>query len=449
MRTLLLAGMLGCLVACAGTPRAARAPAAPSAGVVDGAAFIAWEARWLADLGATDPRLAMRLPAKPGAEALEKVAVEAVVQGDRDIGVLGGAIDPFSFTARTRRLRALREELDRLPDDGVPASRDERVLLTRLLDGEDLRVASEDTTPEAASELVRAIVATWGHPASPREVDEREHEVLHGLADVLTNVMAGKLQGPRATELEDALDPLERLAPPEGYPETTRLITWLRVELGRRHPQVPAGPTLAPLATRLDVYLGVRPDARALRARLEVEEATLRVDAKARLAGMPEQAVSDALAAAAVHVETESSSSVPRGGSLVRAMSPPPERALVCEALRLVADADSPIDKVIAAVAVHDDVAIALWALDLDGGATDLEATRTAHPLMASVSSDRQDRLLRGALVSPTRAIAAGLAGALLDAEGPGARRTRASRWLAFGDAPFDLVTDYLGRAGQ
>ena len=61
--------------------------------------------------------------------------------------------------------------------------------------------------------------------------------------------------------------------------------------------------------------------------------------------------------------------------------------------------------------------------------------------------SNRQDRLLRGALATPARAIAAGLAAALLDSGGPACRRLRASRWLAFGDAPFDVVTDYLGRA--
>ena len=449
MRTVLLAAMLGCLVSCAGAPRAARAPLASSAGVRDGAAFAAWEARWLADLGATDPRIAMRLPVRPGAEALERVAVEAVVQGDKDLGVLGGAINPFSFTARARRLRALREELDRLPDDGLAASRDERGLLARLLDGEDLRIVSEAASPESASERVRAIVAGWGHPASPREVDEREHEAEHGLRAVLEDVTAGKLQGPRVTELEDALDPLERLAPAEGYPETTRLLTSLRVELGRLHPQAPAWPTPPPLAIRLDVYLGFRQDAHALRARLEVEEASLRSDAKARLAGMPEQAVSEVLAPAAAHVAAESTCGTPPGASLVRAMIPPPERALVCDALRLVADAASPTDELIATVALHDDVAIALWAIELDRGATDLEATRLAHPLMASVSSNRQDRLLRGALATPARAIAAGLAAALLDSGGPAGRRLRASRWLAFGDAPFDVVTDYLGRAGQ
>ena len=259
-----------------GGPRAARAPLASSAGVRDGAAFAAWEARWLADLGATDPRIAMRLPVRPGAEALERVAVEAVVQGDKDLGGLGGA------TIRSRSPRAhgacarCARSSHRLPDDGLAASRDERGLLARLLDGEDLRIVSEAASPESASERVRAIVAGWGHPASPREVDEREHEAEHGLRAVLEDVTAGKLQGPRVTELEDALDPLERLAPAEGYPETTRLLTSLRVELGRLHPQAPAWPTPPPLAIRLDVYLGFRQDAHALRARLEVEEASLR-----------------------------------------------------------------------------------------------------------------------------------------------------------------------------
>jgi hypothetical protein len=128
-------------------------------------------------------------------------------------------------------------------------------------------------------------------------------------------------------------------------------------------------------------------------------------------------------------------------------MGPPPERALVCDLVALVAEAREPNAEASAVVALHDDVAVALWALALDSGALDLDATRTAHPLLASVRHDRQDRLVRAALVSPARLIAPGLAATLLDADGANARRSRAERWSAFGDAPLDVVAAEIGRS--
>jgi hypothetical protein len=121
-------------------------------------------------------------------------------------------------------------------------------------------------------------------------------------------------------------------------------------------------------------------------------------------------------------------------------MAPPPERALICEPLLLVRDASGEADQVIATLVLHDAAAIALWAVALDDGATDLDATRAAHPLLSRVPPDRQDRLVRGALVSAARAVAFGAVATLLDAQGPEHRRQRATRWLAFGDAPLDVV---------
>jgi hypothetical protein len=56
-------------------------------------------------------------------------------------------------------------------------------------------------------------------------------------------------------------------------------------------------------------------------------------------------------------------------------------------------------------------------------------------------------RLLRRVAVRPTPAIATGWAIALLTAEGIPALRPRASRWLAFGDAPVDVVQPHLASA--
>jgi hypothetical protein len=51
--------------------------------------FADWEARWLGDLGATDLRLALRLPGKRNEEARERASAEAVVRG-ADVWLVDG-----------------------------------------------------------------------------------------------------------------------------------------------------------------------------------------------------------------------------------------------------------------------------------------------------------------------------------------------------------------------
>lgn len=444
MRKAVFLGAMACVAACAGP--SFEAPPTPAAGAAAvRVSFADWETRWLADLGATDLRIARRLPGHPGSDARERASAEAVVRG-ADVWLVDGAIDPFSFDERARRLSRLRGELRSAPADETPDVQAEKVLLERLVDAEELRVAAERQSPESASERVRAIVATWGHPASPIEVEAREREVTRGLLEVIGGVRIGRLSRPRILELEDALDPLERLAVPEGYPEATGAITALRVELGKAPTTGATRDPVPPFSLQLAAYLGVHDDADTLIAHLDDEESALRRDAKAALLRLPEHAANDALAGAAAHVDIESPCPTPLPTSPARAMTAPAERAFVCDALRLAAGVGEISQDAAVTVALHDDVAIALWALALEKGATDLDVTRTDHPLIASVAHDRQDRLVRAALVSPVRAIAPGLAVAMLDGAGSDERQERAKAWLAFGDAPFDRVSDTLPR---
>jgi hypothetical protein len=446
VRTILLGcvlAWLGPLSACAGANGDGPVPAAASTAGATQLSLTEWEAHWLAELGATDLRLAMRLPARPSAAVRERASADAVVRG-ADIVLVDGTIDPFSFDERARRLHALRAELRTAPDDRILQGREERALLERILDAEELRVAEERLSPESGSERVRAIVATWGHPSSTADVDARELEIARGLVGVIAGLGTGRLSRPRILELEDALDPLERLAVPEGYPEAAKTITSLRVELGKAPTTGSIRDAASALSVELSAYLGVHEDRDALIAHLDEEEATLRRDAKAALARLPGRASDDALTAAATRVQLDRPCAPRESRSLARALRPPPERAFVCDILTLIVGATVATDDAMMAVALHDAVAISLWALALDKGATDLDVTRTDHPLMGSVPHDRQDRLVRAALVSPVRAVAAGLAVALLDAEGPDARQARAKAWLAFGDAPFDIVSNTL-----
>jgi hypothetical protein len=260
---------------------------------------------------------------------------------------------------------------------------------------------------------------------------------------VLDDVAAGKLSGAREAELEDALDPLERLASPEAYPETTRLLIRLRVALGGRHEPVP--PRAAPpLDLRLAVYLGVTDALDVLAARLQAAEVGLREAARSGLARLSEKEVDDARAAAADHVDEEALCAVPLGSSPLRALVPPPERALVCAPLRLLAAADRSPGTPVASLVAHDDVAVALWAARVATGATDVDAVRASCPLLSAVPSARQDRLVRAAFVQPVRVLAAGLAVALVEADGVEASPARARAWMSYGDAPFDVVAPQL-----
>jgi len=431
------------VAACAGGASRGAPVAAPVTAVKSGPSFAAWEKGWLDELGATDMRIALRMRIPPSKEVVERAASEAVVRGDEGLGVLGGAIDVFSWKTREVRLGKLREELGKAPDDGSEESRGEKALLGDLLEGEQARLVDEGVLGISASDRVRAIVATWGHPSSLIEVEQREHEVVRGLLDVSGDVVLGQLKGPRITELEDALDPLERLAVPAGYPQATKALTFLRVELGKAHstPGVTRGPLLF---GSLAVHLGSRDKPETLLLKLEGEEASLRKEATAALAALGDEARVRALESAAVHVQEETPCDLPTSPSPARALLPPPERALLCSPLHLAASASIRLDAAIVAVTLHDDVAIALWALALDHGRPDLDVARLAHPLIAPVSTDRRDRLARSALVSPVRAIAVGLMASLLDEAGLEHRRDRAKAWVAWGDGPLDTVGEYL-----
>jgi len=438
-------GIAGCTPQTVPPPRSQAGGGEPAP-----SGFESWETQWLEQLGAIDGRLAKRTGVPPSAEALQKVAVRAVIRGDKDLGVFGGGLDPFAFVAREKELHDLGVDLVRQKDDGSVDSRHEKVLLGRLIEGEELRVLRERVSATSTSDRVRAIVTAWDDAKKGREVPEREVLIQRGLGDAAAELANGALAGPRGLELEDALDLLEHLAVPDGYPDATKLITALRVAIGKARPAATPPTTSRSLAldVQLGTYLGMGKDRERLLAQLGEEEAALRFDALARLNALSEAEQRDVRSLAAAHVDEESSCTAAvhaRGKSVARGMRPPPERALVCEALLLAGEESNAREEVAALVALHDDVTIALWAIELDGGSGVVDRSRIAHRLIASVASDRESRLARAALVLPVRAIAPALAVAVLDAEGPGQRHERAVRWLSYGDAPLDVVLGYLG----
>jgi hypothetical protein len=131
-------------------------------------------------------------------------------------------------------------------------------------------------------------------------------------------------------------------------------------------------------------------------------------------------------------------------GSVMRSLSPPPERESACRTMRLFAEAAGETDEIVAWVVAHDRLTMALWAISLHGRDRSVEtALRTA----LRTTWDPPPELVRAAAVDAPAAIVAGLAVELLLEEGIARAPARARKWKAFGDAPLHVVArEALGR---
>jgi hypothetical protein len=123
-------------------------------------------------------------------------------------------------------------------------------------------------------------------------------------------------------------------------------------------------------------------------------------------------------------------------------MAPPPERAVVCGALRALTEEASPAA---ALVALHDDVLLSFAAIATPPPRTKL----LSHP-----DNDAVDSLERMARERPVVVLGVALAAGLLygSDRAPQAReRTdeRLQAWRALGEAPLDVVARELGRAAR
>lgn len=405
----LLCGMAGC----GGRP-VVRAP--ERADPVP--AFIAAERRVLGDLAVVDGRLEARTRVASSEEELRKAATRLILEEDSQAAIVDGRIDVFSFDARGRALERAAKAIPAaaLPERGAgeierPAL--ERELVLRMLDSERARAKDESSLPRGATDLVRGIVATW----SPASSEVRDAWLAKRLEAVRASLGGRATSRAELDELEDALDPLEGLLD-ANYTQSRAAIAQLRVAIGATSPGA--------IASWADVWPAVAREVGGATpaevvARLDAAEKALREGA------MPPEAT---LARVEKLVTPR-----PRpcrldgAGSIVRALGAPPERDLACDLVRVAAQGDPEVRAILHAV-----VAAGLEAIALHGG-----------PVPAPPSSRGT---LHGKLVlerheasRPVDVIVAALAAAWL-APDP---KARAARWLAFGDAPLDVVWRELG----
>lgn len=422
---------------------AARAPAevprpAPSLDEANRAtttAFVAVENQAIDWMAAADPRLSMRLGATAPKEVLDRIGTEAVLSEDATAQIRGSSLDLFAFRSRARSLdhaaKIIAAFESPLPD-AAPAAAEltrpklERELLDRLIEEETARVAEESKLGDASGELVRAMVAMWSPPATPQDVPDRDAWVSKHLLEVLASVRQGRPRtGP--TDLDAALYPLERLLVPLDYPRGAAAIAKVRVAIDEDMRAVPPIASPEYVAGSVRAYLGVAVDPAALRPRLDRVEGRLRDMANAALAaGADERRAVEGRARALLFSEK---TCLPVPGSRLRSMGPPPERAAICGVLRALVE-----DPPAAIVALHDDVILAIAAVDRS------PPPRTG--LLSKPDDEVVDSLRRGARERPVVALGVALAAELLyrDVTREGAQ-PRLLAWSALGEAPLDIVS--------
>jgi hypothetical protein len=381
---------------------------------------------------------------EPSEADSRKAVLSAILAEDKDLRVLGRRADLFSFDGRARELDLIAARVASCPELGAAESR-EVELLSRMVSEERARVEEERRLPSSASALVRGVVATWTAPESMAELRERDGWLGARLDEVSASIPASPLRAVEVTELDDTLDPLEHLAEPSGFPRAVAALARLRITLGAAHAGLGIGMGWPALHGRLVVHLGVSETEAALRRELEGTEARLRREAKAEIAALPEPVARDALRAAEGLLLAEGACDAEDATSRVRLFAPPPERAVVCGSLRAIAHARSDAESAALLVAMHDAVAIATWAMAIHVDPVDPDLAPQGRFLLGEVAPEGTGRLVRFAAARPIACIAAARMAALLGAGGAIERQARARRWLAFGDAPLDIVAREMG----
>jgi hypothetical protein len=311
----------------------------------------------------------------------------------------------------------------------------ERELVARMVEEERFRYEHERQLPRAASELVRAAVAAYG--AAPPSDPRRPHEwwITRRLEEIRAALRTSPLPLLEAAELDDALDPLEKLQ----LDGTSATLVALRVELASHPlPDPPRAADPAALERLVAAHLGMAVPLSVTRARLARAETAAREDVRASAARLSTEDARGAERDAEALLFGAAPCGQPE--SKVRRALPSPERAPACALVAGVLSANDDRAMLAATIALHDHVAVALWAIAVRADGLGADAAQARAKLLSATPPDRSVRMLRLAVVRPATAIGGGLGAELLFRDGAAKVRTRAQAWADFGDAPLDVV---------
>ncbi|CAN5268380.1 hypothetical protein BH09MYX1_BH09MYX1_49840 [soil metagenome] len=408
--------------------------------------FYADERAVLGLLGGADARIALRTGIEPSDDQSGKAVLGAILAEDANAAVESGHTDIFSFDVRARALAEARKNLqpylhpiaDPHPNDGKRPEL-ERQLLVRLVDEEDARLAEERKLPQSAAVLVRAVATTWVPPKSMADLEKRDAWFATRIEGLRTSLVPKTLRSDDIADLEDALDPLERVAFSDGTPYTKSHVafTELRIALG----SLAAGPGIDP-ATQRTAFI------EALRAHLGVSlspETLARIFENAADAIEKEITALGATPLTAERLENESSALLAprrctfRATSLLR-RSPPPERAYACILAPRVEKEGSADDILGVLSSAHTALTVGSWALWMLAGNESVKpAGAHAKPLL-SLPPEIAGRLERRARTAPVSAVGDALVAEWMYRNGMKGSALRAQGWMIFGDSPFDVL---------
>jgi hypothetical protein len=431
------------LAGCAASGVAVRAPDGPSAAAVQAerartTELVQAEEDAIGWMAAADPRLAARTGAAGPEEVLKRIGMDAVLAEDTAAVFHGTSLDLFAFRARAKALesagKALAASQGPLPEVGPLGSalgrpKLERELLERMLGEERARAEEEAKLGDASGELVRGLVSTWAPPERPQDVQDRDVAMARYLTAIRESLRAA---GPRTgpPDLDVALYPLERLLAPTEYPRASAAMAQVRMAIDADMRAMPKLRDAKQVAAGAKVHLGVDLEMAGLPARLERVEARLhdRAVKAMREQGADAQRGIEAKAREMLLVERPCPAV---GETRVRAMAPPPERAVICGALQALTEEGA---ATAALVALHDDVLLARAAVE---AAPPARTGLLSHP-----EDDVVDALQRRARERPVAVLGVALAAELLFADDRAAERLAA--WRALGEAPLDVVAREL-----
>jgi hypothetical protein len=433
---------------CVREPEAPRAAEASAAARDDGEVarrFAEWERSVLTALATVDPRLSLRLRIVPTEADVQRAALGAILAEDKGVRLLDGRADIFSFDERARELGAIETRLHELPREAAAGDEAafeamEAELLARMVKEELARVSEERRLPRSGSELLRGVRATWIAPSTMSEVRDRDEWLAARVDEIRDSLGGAELRAVEISELEDALDPVERLADPTGFARSEAAIARLRIALGAERATPSGGIGWEALSAGLSVHLGIHDPEVALRSELERTEVRLRDEATGRLSRLPEQSAREIRRAGAEILLVDGVCDGRSGRSPIRGAGPPPERAPLCGALRAISEAKTDTEALAALLAVHDAVAVARWALSIHLDDRDAAQAPHGQTLLSDVPPEREGRFVRFAATRPLACVAVARMASLLDMDAAESRQARAKRWLALGDAPLDFV---------
>jgi hypothetical protein len=431
------------LVACSGAHSGASPPhTMASRAELD--RFIADEERALMLLAAADPRIAAR-GIKADEAALHHATMGAILAEDATLGMEGDRPDVLSFEVRARALAMTSEIVGHWkvppanPDAASPMRPALEIeLLGRLITSEKLRLASERDLPRSAGILVGGLAATWRAPAL-KDVSTLDNWLSRRLGEITQAIVPQSLTTLERDDLDDALDPLERVVG-DVLPKSRAALVEIRLATGRMDPAAHAPDRWSALiAGRLQADTGTMLSSDTLLAFFATEAASLRKEIAELVVNVTDERA--ARAGETLFHDTSVDACQPMGaGSRVRSLEPPPERAFDCALRARVIAAHTAEENLDALIAMHDAVIAASWAVVLvRGGGAETIAMTTPRPL-APMSPTLEGKLMRFAATRPIEAMDRALSIEWIMRNGLAEAALRADAWKTFGDAPLDVI---------